>query len=114
MVVTSSTRAKVDAAAERLRGATGDLVDLKQEASIVDFPDRLEPFDYLVITGGDSDRRRFASTLQPLPTLSITLLYRHRRARTLGACRKRLLLMAAITTWLPGEQLPLRAAGYRP
>jgi NAD(P)-dependent dehydrogenase (short-subunit alcohol dehydrogenase family) len=62
LVVASSTRAKVDAAVARLDGSTGDLVDLRQEASIVGFLDRLEPFDHLVITGGDVDRRRFAST----------------------------------------------------
>ena len=62
VVIASSTRAKVDAAVGRLGGAPGDLVDLRQEASIVDFLARLEPFDHLVITGGDSDQRRFAST----------------------------------------------------
>ena len=62
VLVASSTSAKVDAAVERLRDATGDVVDLKQEASIIAFLDRLDPFDHLVITGGDFDPRRFAAT----------------------------------------------------
>jgi NAD(P)-dependent dehydrogenase (short-subunit alcohol dehydrogenase family) len=62
VVIASSTRAKVDAAVGRLGNATGDLVDLRQEASIVAFLERIASFDHLAITGGDSDPRRFAST----------------------------------------------------
>ena len=53
---------KVDAAVERLPGATGDVVDLKDGASIAGFLDRLDPFDHLAITAGDFDKRVFAST----------------------------------------------------
>jgi NAD(P)-dependent dehydrogenase (short-subunit alcohol dehydrogenase family) len=62
LVVASSKAASVDAALERLHGATGDVVDLKDEGSISRFLDRLDPFDHLAITAGDYDRRIFAST----------------------------------------------------
>jgi len=62
VVVASSTSARVDAAVERLPGATGDTVDLKEEASISGFLERQEFFDHLAITAGDVDRRAFAST----------------------------------------------------
>ena len=62
LVVASSKAAKVDAAVERLPGATGDVVDLKDGASIAGFLDRLDPFDHLAITAGDFDKRVFAST----------------------------------------------------
>jgi len=62
VVLASSTRAKVDAAIERLDGAIGEVVDLKEEASIVDFLDRQEAFDHLAITGGDYNQRFFSST----------------------------------------------------
>jgi NAD(P)-dependent dehydrogenase (short-subunit alcohol dehydrogenase family) len=62
VVIASSTRAKVDEALNRLPGAIGDLVDLKQEASIVDFLSRVGMFDHLVISGGDYDKRVFAAT----------------------------------------------------
>jgi NAD(P)-dependent dehydrogenase (short-subunit alcohol dehydrogenase family) len=62
VVIASSTKTKVDIAVARLPGATGDVVDLKQETSIVGFLDRLQPFHHLAITGGDYDQRVFAST----------------------------------------------------
>lgn len=62
LVLASSTQAKIDAAVARLPGATGDIVDLKQEASIIAFLDRLGPLDHLVITGGDYNQRVFAAT----------------------------------------------------
>lgn len=64
VVVASSRAASVDAALERLPGATGDVVDLKDGASISGFLDRLDPFDHLAITAGDVDKREkvFAST----------------------------------------------------
>ena len=50
VVVASSTSARVDAAVERLPGATGDTVDLKEEASISGFLERQEPpvFDFSI------------------------------------------------------------------
>ncbi len=64
LVVASSKSASVDAALARLPGATGDIVDLKDGASITGFLDRLAPFDHLAITAGDVDNRDkvFAST----------------------------------------------------
>lgn len=62
LLLASSTSEKVKAAVDRLPGATGDVVNLNDEASIVGFLDRLDPFDHLAITGGDVDRRIFAST----------------------------------------------------
>lgn len=62
LVIASSNAAKVDQAVARLPGATGDVVDLKTEASIFGFLDRLEPFDHLAVTAGDFDQRVFAST----------------------------------------------------
>jgi NAD(P)-dependent dehydrogenase (short-subunit alcohol dehydrogenase family) len=64
LVVASSKAASVEAGLERLPGATGDVVDLKDEASISGFLDRLDPFDHLAITAGDVDKRAavFAST----------------------------------------------------
>jgi NAD(P)-dependent dehydrogenase (short-subunit alcohol dehydrogenase family) len=57
LVVASSKAASVEAALARLPGATGDVVDLKDEASISGFLDRLDPFDHLAITAGDVDQR---------------------------------------------------------
>jgi NAD(P)-dependent dehydrogenase (short-subunit alcohol dehydrogenase family) len=64
VVVGSSKAAKVAAALERPPGATGDVVDLRDGASIASFVDRLEPFDHLAITAGDVDNKEkvFAST----------------------------------------------------
>ena len=64
LVIASSKAGSVHAALERLLGATGDVVDLKKEASIAGFLDRLDPFDHLAITAGDVDKRAsiFAST----------------------------------------------------
>jgi NAD(P)-dependent dehydrogenase (short-subunit alcohol dehydrogenase family) len=62
VVVASSKADNVDAAVERLPGAKGDVVDLKNEASVSGFLNRLEPFDHLAITAGDFDKRVFAPT----------------------------------------------------
>lgn len=53
IVIASSNKAKVSAAAERLRGATGRVVDLRDEASIGSFFGELGSFDHLAITAGD-------------------------------------------------------------
>lgn len=54
VVIASSTRAKVDAAVERLgQAASGSVVDVQDEAGVVAFFDTLGDFDHLVITAGD-------------------------------------------------------------
>jgi NAD(P)-dependent dehydrogenase (short-subunit alcohol dehydrogenase family) len=53
VVIASSTEAKVHAAVERLPGATGRTVDLRDEASVVGFFGELGAFDHLAITAGD-------------------------------------------------------------
>jgi NAD(P)-dependent dehydrogenase (short-subunit alcohol dehydrogenase family) len=53
VVICSSTKTKVSAAVERLQGATGRTVDLREEASVTDFFGELGSFDHLVITAGD-------------------------------------------------------------
>ena len=62
VVVASSQPARVHAAVDRLPGATGEVVDLREEASIAGFLDRLGAFDHLAMTAGDVDPRVFAST----------------------------------------------------
>jgi NAD(P)-dependent dehydrogenase (short-subunit alcohol dehydrogenase family) len=66
VAIASSNAASVNAAVERLTGATGYVVDLKDEGSISRFLSRLEPFDHLAITAGDlirgNLRRRRTST----------------------------------------------------
>jgi NAD(P)-dependent dehydrogenase (short-subunit alcohol dehydrogenase family) len=62
VAIASSNAASVNGAVERLTGATGYVVDLKDEGSISRFLARLEPFDHLAITAGDFDKRRFAAT----------------------------------------------------
>jgi NAD(P)-dependent dehydrogenase (short-subunit alcohol dehydrogenase family) len=53
VVIASSTKTKVSAAVERLQGATGRTVDLRDEASIAGFFGELGAFDHLAITAGD-------------------------------------------------------------
>jgi NAD(P)-dependent dehydrogenase (short-subunit alcohol dehydrogenase family) len=54
VVVASSRKANVDAAAARLgQGGTGSVVDVGDEASVAVFFDRLGPFDHLAFTAGD-------------------------------------------------------------
>jgi NAD(P)-dependent dehydrogenase (short-subunit alcohol dehydrogenase family) len=81
LMLASSTSAKVDAALARLPGAEGALVDLRSETSIVAFLDSLGPVDHLVLTGGDTDPRRFA------PTDELTLAVAHEalEARLFGS-----------------------------
>ncbi len=62
VAIASSNAASVNAAVERLTGATGYVVDLKDEGSISRFLSRLEPFDHLAIAAGDFDKRQFAAT----------------------------------------------------
>jgi len=53
VVIGSSTAANVNAAVERLPGATGRTVDLRDEASVAGFFEELGAFDHLAITAGD-------------------------------------------------------------
>lgn len=62
VVIASSNPANVDAAVERLPGATGATVDLRDEASVAGFFSALGAFDHLAITAGDWDTPFFVST----------------------------------------------------
>ena len=54
VVVASSQQANVEAAVARLGGgATGDVVDVGDEASVAAFFERLGAFDHLAFTAGD-------------------------------------------------------------
>ncbi|HEU0231332.1 MAG TPA: SDR family oxidoreductase [Burkholderiaceae bacterium] len=54
VVIGSSNQAKVDAATQRLgAGASGAVLDVRDEASVAAFFDALEAFDHLVFTAGD-------------------------------------------------------------
>ena len=62
VVIGSSTGANVNAAVERLHGATGRIVDLRDEASVAGFFGGLGAFDHLAITAGDWGVPMFVST----------------------------------------------------
>lgn len=53
VVIASSNSARVDAAVERLPGTTGEVVDLRDEASVSHFFENLGGFDHLAITAND-------------------------------------------------------------
>ena len=57
VVIASHRAAIVDAAVERLPGATGRIVDLRDEAGIAGFLEDVGAFDHLAITAGDWARR---------------------------------------------------------
>ena len=61
VVIASSNQANVRAAAERLHGATGHGVDLRDEAAMIGFFGELGRFDHLVITAGDWSGSMFGS-----------------------------------------------------
>ena len=60
VVIGSSGEARVSAAVERLPGATGRAVDLRDEASVAGFFLELGAFDHLAITAGDWGSTFFA------------------------------------------------------
>jgi len=62
LVIASSQVEKVDAAIHRLPGATGALLNMRDESSIISFLKAQDPFDHLVMTAGEFDKRVFAST----------------------------------------------------
>ena len=53
VVLGSSNQANVQTASERLQGATGYAVDLRDESSVKGFFKQVGPFDHLAITAGD-------------------------------------------------------------
>lgn len=61
VLIGSSNEANVRAAVERLPGANGRAVDLRDEASVARFFGELGPFDHLVITAGDRVELGFGS-----------------------------------------------------
>jgi len=69
VVVGSSRERKVSAAKEALPGAEAFAIDVRDEASVVAFFERVGPFDHLVFTAGDWDRMFGGG---PLETLDIT------------------------------------------
>lgn len=62
VVIASSNAAKVAAAVDRLPGATGGAVDLRDEASVSGFFEDLGAFDHLAITAGVWGGTRFVAT----------------------------------------------------
>jgi NAD(P)-dependent dehydrogenase (short-subunit alcohol dehydrogenase family) len=69
VVVGSSRERKVSAAKEALPGLEAFVIDVKDEASVAAFFERVGPFDHLVFTAGDWDRMFGGG---PLETLDLT------------------------------------------
>ena len=61
VVIGSSNEANVKAAAERVPGATGRTVDLRDEVSVAGFFEALGRFDHLALTAGDWAGSMFGS-----------------------------------------------------
>ena len=61
VVLGSSNKAKVQAASERLQGATGYAVDLRDEGSVKSFFKQVDTLDHLAITAGDWGGPMFVS-----------------------------------------------------
>jgi NAD(P)-dependent dehydrogenase (short-subunit alcohol dehydrogenase family) len=53
VVIGSSSEANVGAAVQRLPGAKGRTVDVRDETSVADFFSKVGPFDHLAVTAGD-------------------------------------------------------------
>ena len=62
VVIASSNKANVDAAVQRLPGATGHTVDLRDETGVAAFFGELGSFDHLAITAGDWSVPMFGPT----------------------------------------------------
>jgi len=62
VVIGSTTESSVTAAIDRLPGATGHIVDLRDEASVAGFFRALGAFDHLAITAGDWGGPMFVSS----------------------------------------------------
>ncbi len=61
VVIGSTTEASVTTAVDRLHGATGHTVDLRDEANVAGFFEELGAFDHLAITAGDWGGPMFVS-----------------------------------------------------
>lgn len=64
VVIASSRAATINAAAERLPGATGGIVDLRDETGVADFFKDLGGFDHLAVTAGDWGGAMFVPTAE--------------------------------------------------
>ena len=62
VVIGSSGAANVAAAVDRLPGATGRVVDLRDETNVSSFFEALGPFDHLAMTAGDWSAAMFGAT----------------------------------------------------
>ncbi|MDB5430014.1 MAG: short-chain dehydrogenase [Caulobacter sp.] len=62
VVIASRDAARVAAAVERVPGATGLTVDLRDEAGVAGFFEALGAFDHLAVTAGDWGGTRFVAT----------------------------------------------------
>jgi NAD(P)-dependent dehydrogenase (short-subunit alcohol dehydrogenase family) len=62
VVIASSNPANVDAAVERLPGASGRVVDLREEDGVAAFFQALGAFDHLAVTAGDWGGSMFVPT----------------------------------------------------
>ncbi len=62
MVVGSRSQGNVEAAIGRLPRASGQTINLRDEASVVKFFESVGVFDHLAITAGDWDTPMFGST----------------------------------------------------
>jgi NAD(P)-dependent dehydrogenase (short-subunit alcohol dehydrogenase family) len=62
VVIASSQASNVEAALARLPGATGEIVDVRDEASVARLFETVGPFDHLAFTAGDWGGRNFGAT----------------------------------------------------
>ena len=62
VVIASTTEESVSAAVDRLPGASGNIVDLRDEASVARFFKELGVFDHLAVTAGDWGGPMFVSS----------------------------------------------------
>ncbi|HEY1926728.1 MAG TPA: SDR family oxidoreductase [Caulobacteraceae bacterium] len=82
VVIGSSSANKVDAAVARLgQGASGSAVDIREEASVAAFFERVGEIDHLVFTAGDWGRHL---TPSPLDRLSASLATEGLKVRFFG------------------------------
>lgn len=60
-MIASNRETHVTMAVSRAQGATGHTVDMREEASVAEFFEKLGSFDHLAITAGDRSPRMFGS-----------------------------------------------------
>ena len=63
VVIGSTSEASVNAAVDRLEGATGHTVDLRDEVNVAAFFEKLGAYDHLAVTAGDWSGPMFASSV---------------------------------------------------